>query len=85
MTPAEIYAELHRRPFVPFRIVTTDGTIYEVRHPELVMVGSQTVLIGYPTNDSPVIFDHYDRVALIHIVHLELAQAAPQGQGNAAP
>ena len=37
-----------KRPFEPFRIEVSDGTVYEIRHPELVMVGLGSLIIGIP-------------------------------------
>jgi len=61
---------LHQEPFEPFRMILTDGTVYEVRHPELVWVGRRVCLVGSAAEDAPV-FDRFDTVALIHIVRLE--------------
>lgn len=62
---------LRRRPFVPFRIITSDGTVYEIKHPELVMAGLSSVIIGYPTENEPHAYSHYDVVSLRHVVRLE--------------
>ena len=48
MRPDDIRNFLNRRPFQPFRITLTDGRNYEVRHPELVMVGRSSIVIGLP-------------------------------------
>jgi hypothetical protein len=34
MAPNDILALLRARPFRAFRIVTSDGTVYDVNHPE---------------------------------------------------
>jgi hypothetical protein len=62
---------LSRRPFVPFRVVTSDGTIYEVRHPELVLVSLASVVIGYPAPEDPRNASRYDIVSMRHVVRLE--------------
>src|SRR5207249_7839013 len=46
MTPNEILAELRRRPFEAFRLHLSDGSSYDVRSPELCMVGINSVVIG---------------------------------------
>jgi hypothetical protein len=48
MSPNDLLEYLRRRPFEPFRIEVFDGSAYEVRHPELVMVGLGSILIGTP-------------------------------------
>jgi hypothetical protein len=71
MAPADLHTLLRAQPFVPFRIVTSDGTTYEVRHPELVMVGLASTIIGYPSPGQPWAYERYDIVSTRHIVRLE--------------
>ena len=42
----DIQARLRKRPFVPFRIETRSGQAYDVNHPDLVQVGSRSLIIG---------------------------------------
>jgi hypothetical protein len=71
MHPNDLNTLLNRQPFQPFRIVTTDGTTYLVRHPRLVMVGTRSVIIGYPDETVPDAYARYDIVSLLHIIRLE--------------
>ncbi len=48
MRPEDIRDFLQRKPFQPFRLTLTDGRTYEVRHPEMAMVGRSSVAIGLP-------------------------------------
>ena len=76
MAASELLSLVRARPFVPFRIVTSDGTTYEVRHPELVMVGIATAVVGYPDPKQPGGYERFDIVYIRHIVRLE-PQAQP--------
>jgi hypothetical protein len=71
--PLEALLEMLRhRPFVPFRIHLTDGSTYEVRHPDLAMPGARSVLIGIPSRDLPEgVYDRFVVLALVHITQLE--------------
>jgi hypothetical protein len=71
MSAREILNLLRARPFVPFRIVTSDATTYEVHHPELVMVGGANAIIGYPDRNQPGAYDRFDIVSMRHIVRVE--------------
>ena len=71
MTPADLVAVLNRRPFIPFRVVTTDSTVYEVRHPELVILSLASAVIGYPDPNQPRVASRYDIVSIRHIIRLE--------------
>jgi len=77
MRPDDIHRLLRRRPFRPFRLHLTDGTAYDVPHPEQAVVARSTVGIGLlsangpdSSEDTPVI------VALLHITRLELITPA---------
>lgn len=72
MRSEDIYRHVRKRPFQPFRIYMSDGTIYDVRHPEMIMVGRSAVVIGLPGGSSePPIYDRAVDCALIHITRLE--------------
>jgi hypothetical protein len=82
VAPADLLARLRTRPFEPFRMVTTDGTSYDVRHPDLVLVTLGSAIVGYPVSDpDPSVqgaAGRYDIVSLRHIIRLEqLPLAAP--------
>ena len=68
----DIYEFVHRQPFRPFRITLTDGRTYDVRHPEMAMVGRSTVTIGMPENgNEELIYDRLVTVDLLHIMQIE--------------
>ena len=72
MRPDDIRRLLHTRPFQPFRIHLSDGKAFEVRHPELAMVGRSIVAIGVLSSDEDeLVFDHLVQCALIHITRTE--------------
>lgn len=79
MSPADIRILTKRKPFRPFRVVTSDGTIYEVRHPDLVMIGLSSIIIGYPSDQDPEAYSRSDIVSLRHIIRLEPEQEAVTG------
>lgn len=76
MSVCDFLDELRRKPFVPFRIVTSEGIVYEVNHPELVMPGLSSIIIGYPSEQEPHAYSRYDVVSMRHIIRLEPAEEA---------
>jgi hypothetical protein len=88
MSASELLSVMRARPFRPLRLCMSDGTIYEVRHPELVIVALGTAVVGYPSPDYPGAAERYDIVSLRHGVRIEFidmpepAEAAPPS-GNA--
>ena len=76
MFSKDIYDLVHRQPFRPFRITLKDGRTYDVRHPEMAMVGRLTVAIGLPANGSQEpIYDRLVTVDLLHIMQTEHVDA----------
>jgi len=73
MGPQDLDSELHRKPFQPFRIVTTTGKTYDVTERDIPMLwlGKRTVLIGFRVPETDPCFDRYEVVSLVHIVRLE--------------
>jgi hypothetical protein len=48
MSPQTIQKCLLQRPFQPFRICLPDGSAYEVRQPDSVLVLEQDIIIALP-------------------------------------
>jgi hypothetical protein len=80
MLPQDIQSRL--RPFSPFRITTSAGETYDVRHPDMIMIGFGSITVGIPPSPDS---DFYERTALIslfHVVKIEpLEPAQTSGQG----
>jgi len=70
MPPDDIEALVRKRPFVPFRILLSTGETYDVHHPELVMVGKRSALIGITSDPTPR-YDRFATISLLHVVRLE--------------
>lgn len=71
MSAAELLSVMRAKPFRPLRLCMSDGTIYEVYHPELVIVALGTAVVGYPSPDFPGAAARYDIVSLRHVVRIE--------------
>ena len=85
MAPEELAAALRRRPFAPFRLTLTEGSTYDIRHPELCMAGRRSAVIGLAAPGDPdLLFERSVTVDLLHVVKLEpLEAAAPNTNGPA--
>jgi hypothetical protein len=82
MAPEELASAVRRRPFVPFRLTLTEGSTYEVRHPELCMAGRRSAVLGLTAPDaSDLLFDSSVTIDLLHIVKLEPLDA-PSAKPN---
>ena len=72
MRPEDVLQMLRRQPFEPFSIHVSDGSTFEIRHPELAIVERSKVIIGMPGPeglDGPV--ERSIFCALVHITRLE--------------
>lgn len=83
MPPLDLLQALRKRPFEPFRLSISDGSSYDVRHPELVMVGLGSLVIGVPAAGQPGLYERYETIALNHIVKmLPLEAPAPMASNG---
>jgi len=46
MIPTKIIEQLKREPFRPFAVCLSDGSSYEIRHPEMALVTRATVAVA---------------------------------------
>lgn len=73
MRPEDILELLRTRPFQPFRISLSDGRQFDVRHPELAMVGRSRVIVGIADTEGPDgTFDRTLSLSLRHITSTEV-------------
>lgn len=81
MSPLDITAYIRNKPFVPFRLVVSDGTTYDVTHPDLCLVAQTTVTVGLVAaiGGEPAA-DHL--VDAFHIVKLIPLPHPPSGGGR---
>lgn len=69
---------LKANPFVPFRVVLSNGTIYEIHQPSQMWPGRQSVLIGFTSPTDPWVYEKHVTVGLIHINAIEPLPTAAQ-------
>ncbi len=83
MAPEELAGAVRNRPFIPFRVTLTEGSTYDIRHPELCMAGRRSAIIGIAApNDPDRLFDRSVTIDLLHIVKIEpIELTAPHTNG----
>jgi hypothetical protein len=83
VAPADILQPQRKRPFEPFRIEVSDGTAYEIRHPEMVMVTVGSVVIGIPPVGATLPpSERYETVSIRHIFKMFPLTQSAAGSGN---
>ena len=73
--PEDILALVRQKPFRPFRIITSSGETFDVRHPELLMVGARDLVIGRASAKDPRQYDQVTHVSLLHVAAVECPPA----------
>ncbi len=85
MDAKELAGAVRRRPFVPFRVTLTEGSTYDVYHPEFCMVGKRSAIIGLaPLDEKEQLFERSVTMDLLHIGKLEALEtpAPPKSNGS---
>jgi len=77
MAPEELREVLRQQPFQPFRLVMTDGRSFDVRHPDLMMVGRRSAMVGLTGQPGRTYYERAVQVDLLHIIRLEPLKTAP--------
>jgi len=77
MTLEALRTMLTRRPFEPMRVNTSNGQVFEVRHPEMASLARSAMVVVHPDADgSPS--DKVEYISYLHIASVAtLAGAAP--------
>src|SRR5438093_10554856 len=84
MAPNEILAELRQRPFQAFRLHLSDGSVYDVRNPELCMVGIGSIIIGLTKSAGDELFERSVKLDPFHVTRIEpLPVLSAKGDGQA--
>lgn len=83
MVPAqELLGYVRAEPFRPFQIRMTSGRTFDIRHPEMIRVGRNSLIIFSFVSDDPTLYDRWDTVSLILIESVS-HQESPTAQGHA--
>jgi len=76
--------KLRQRPFQPFRLHVTDGSAFDIRHPEMLMVMRQSAVVGMletgQNGNSDDRYPRIDRSTNIALFHLTRLEEPPQSQ-----
>jgi len=85
MSPEELREPLRRTPFEPFRLVMTDGTGFDIRHPDLLWVGKRSAMVGLTGDPAQTFYERSVKVDLLHVIRLEPLESVPPSSTNGPP
>jgi hypothetical protein len=83
MTQEEVREAARWQPFEPFRLVLTTGATYDIYHPDFIMVGRRSLIVGLANDSSQAAYERTVKVDLLHVVAIE--ELPPQPSGNGPP
>lgn len=75
--PQDILSYLRSEPFRPFQIRVAGGRTYEIRHPEMVRVGKNSLIVFTFVSDDPQIYDRWETTSLLLIESLAHLESLP--------
>ena len=82
MTFRQVGEYVTAEPFRPFRIKMASGTAYEVRHPEMILVGRTSVRVHTTAEGDPGNGSRWHDVSLMLMETLEPIEPAVRGQNQ---
>ena len=79
MTADAVFARLRRRPFVPFRLILSSGTTYDILHPKMLFVSKSGITVAiYDQNQRPSPDEIPVRESLVSFLHVAATEDLPQ-------
>jgi hypothetical protein len=82
MAPEELREVAKHSPFEPFRVVMTNGAAHEIRHPDLIMIGRRSAMIGMTGQPGQTFYEQTVRVDLLHVIRIEPLEGQPASPKN---
>ncbi|HBI46131.1 MAG TPA: hypothetical protein DDY78_25255 [Planctomycetales bacterium] len=67
MPPSELLNYLRAAPFRPFQIRMAGERTYDIRHPEMIRVGKNSLIVFTFVTDEPDVYDRWETVSLMLI------------------
>ena len=71
MTYEEIFESVDAEPFRPFRIQTVSGRTFDVRHPEMIRVGANSVVVFQYLEQNERVYERFQMLGLNLIESIE--------------
>ncbi len=84
MNHKELQEVARKQPFEPFRLILTTGATYDIRHPDLIMVGRRSATIGIAEDATSKVYDRTLKVDLLHVVGVEELPSSSSSTDGAA-
>lgn len=71
MTSNELKELMRTQPFEPFKVQMADGSAYEIRHPDALVVGNYTAITTMADGKNGKQDDRFMHLSIKHITRVE--------------
>jgi hypothetical protein len=82
MNAPELQSKLRNQPFVPLRLHLTDGSTFDIRHPENAIVSIHTIYVVTHADPQTGVAESVEWLSLRHIVRVEQLATAGTSAEN---
>lgn len=82
MTYEEIFQFVDAEPFRPFRIRMASGRTFDVRHPEMIQVGENAVIVFNFSGRNGRVFENFNMLGLSLVESIEPLDVAVAREGD---
>lgn len=84
MTAEAVFARLRRRPFVPFRLILSSDTTYDILHSDMLFVAKSGVRVAIYDREQHLTPDEIPaRESLVSFLHIAATEDLPQPMSRA--
>jgi len=77
--PQDLLSYVKAQPFRPFRVHMASGEHFDARHPEMIRVGKNSLMLFTFVADRPELYDRWETISLMlaeRIVHLDASASS---------
>ncbi|MGQ9573993.1 MAG: hypothetical protein ACUVUC_01620 [Thermoguttaceae bacterium] len=82
MAPEQLRDLLRQQPFEPIRLMMTDGTGYDIRHPDLLWAGRRSAMVGLTGQPGQIFYQRAVKVDLLDVIRVEPLEASPPASAS---
>lgn len=78
MRPLDIHEQVKKQPFLPLRLHFSDGSHFDIRHPELITVTRTVLALTVPGRKRGTLPERVILCDPMHVVRLEPINGEPE-------
>lgn len=80
--PQELLSYLKAKPFRPFRVHMASGETFDIRHPEMIRIGRNSLILFTFVSENPDFYDQWETISLMLMERISQLDATVAPGGN---